>query len=255
MARQAPSISHLFFADDSVLFFRSTQTELYKIQDIIASYEAASGQRINLQKSELFASGNVSNEWRENMGTQLGARTVGHYSKYLGLPTLIGRSKSQVFQSIMDRIMSKLKGWKERAPSKDGREVLIKSVIQAIPTYVMSCFVFPKAMCEAIEKAIARFFWGASEEERKIHWASWGKISRSKKHGGIGFREMFFFNIAMVSRQFWRILRNPDSLISRILKARYFPRSGLLEANVGYQPSYLRRSLLKARPLINEGIA
>lgn len=64
---------------------------------------------------------------------------VESYSKYLGLPTLIGRSKSQVFQVVFDRVISRLKGWKEKSLTKAGREVLIKSVIQSIPTYIISC--------------------------------------------------------------------------------------------------------------------
>lgn len=183
IARTAPQVSHLFFADDSVLFFRATQAELDKVKEIIASYEAASGQRVNLVKSELLASANIPDAIRDEMGQQLGARTVGSYTKYLGLPTLIGRSKREVFQITYERVLSKLKGWKETTLSKAGREILIKSVIQAIPTFAMSCFLLPKSLCEDIEKATARFYWGAAEGERKIHWASLGQ-NFSLKRGG-----------------------------------------------------------------------
>ncbi|KAL8547141.1 hypothetical protein ACS0TY_006742 [Phlomoides rotata] len=80
-------------ADNTILFFKAKKTEIDKVKEIIRVYEEASGQRINLDKSELTVSRNISEQHRDEMGTQLGARTVERYSKYLGLPTLIGRSK------------------------------------------------------------------------------------------------------------------------------------------------------------------
>lgn len=89
----------------------------------------------------------MSVEMKESMGPLLGARHVDQHSKYLGLPTLIGRSKKQVFSTIKERMPSRMKGWKERSLTKAGREVLLKSVIHAIPTYNMSCFVLPHSLC------------------------------------------------------------------------------------------------------------
>jgi len=84
--------------------------------------------------------------------------------KYLGLPTHIGRSKSQVFRFLVDRIRTKLKGWKKRNLSFSGRGVVIRAVIQSMPTYVMSCFRIPLNVCDRIERAICRFWWGGNEE-------------------------------------------------------------------------------------------
>jgi hypothetical protein len=74
------------------------------------------------------------------------------------------RTKSQDFKFIMDKIWGKLKGWKERNLSFAGRSVLISAVIQAIPTYMMSCFLIPKDICSQIERAICNFWWG----EKKV---------------------------------------------------------------------------------------
>lgn len=91
-----------------------------------------------------------------------------------------------------------------------------------IPSYTMSCFLFPILLfCEEIKKVVARFYWGSTPEAQKIHWLSWEKISRSKERGGLGFCEMFFFNMAMVAKQYWRLLHNSKSLAAQILKARY----------------------------------
>ena len=77
--------------------------------------------------------------------------------KYLGLPMTIGRAKNQVFGSLKSTIISKLQGWKHKVLSQGGKEILIKSVIMAMPTYIMSCFKLPKGLCKGISATIARF--------------------------------------------------------------------------------------------------
>ena len=79
-------------------------------------------------------------------------------SKYLGLPMVIGRSKRQVFNYIKERVMGKIKGWKEKLLSQAGKEVLLKSVILAMPAYAMSCCKLPKSLCYDISGEMARFW-------------------------------------------------------------------------------------------------
>jgi hypothetical protein len=74
--------------------------------------------------------------------------------RYLGMCTHFGRSNEQDFQFLMDRIWKKLKGWKEKSLSFEGRGVLIRAVARSIPTYIMSCFLLPKNLCEKIEKDV-----------------------------------------------------------------------------------------------------
>ena len=83
------------------------------------------------------------------------------HKKYLGLPLIIGKSKVEIFAEIKERVERKLLGWKEKMLSVGGREVLIKAVAQAIPTYTMSCFQIPKSLCDEME-AMMRKFWYAS---------------------------------------------------------------------------------------------
>ena len=82
------------------------------------------------------------------------------HSKYLGLPSIIGKSKIEVFVEIKERVGRKLSRWKEKILSIGGREVLIKAVAQAIPMYTMSCFQLPKGLCDEIESMMRRFWWG-----------------------------------------------------------------------------------------------
>ena len=80
--------------------------------------------------------------------------------KYLGLPSLNGRSKKQVFNEIKERVGKKMSGWKEKLLSIGRREILIKAVSQAVLTYTMGCFLLPKSLCEDIEGMMRNFWWG-----------------------------------------------------------------------------------------------
>jgi len=85
---------------------------------------------------------------------------------------------------------------------------------------------------------LAKFWWGSTEQRRKIHWLSWENLGKSKGRGGIGFRGFEEFNIALLGKQCWRLILNQDSLLA---KSRYFPRSNFMES------SYAWRSLVKAK--------
>ena len=85
--------------------------------------------------------------------------------------------------------------------SRAGIEVLIKVVAQSIPTCTMSVFQRPIKLCDKLDVICARFWWGHVDNERKIHWKSWDKLSISKKEGVMGFRDFRAFNLAMLAEQ------------------------------------------------------
>ena len=160
------------------------------------------------------------------------------HSKYLGLPSFIGRSKNQVFYILKERVGQKLAGWKGKLLSMGGKEILIRAVAQAIPTYTMSCFQLPQGLCDDLESMIRNFWWGQKHQESKMAWVGWKQMCHPKSKGGLGFRNLRAFNLAMLAKQAWRILTNPTSLIARVLKARYFPSGDILSATLGSNPSY-----------------
>ena len=142
--------------------------------------------------------------------------------KYLGMPSDVGHSKKGTFKYLSDRVWNKVKGWMSKCLSARGKEVLIKSVAQAIPVFSMSCFKLPRGLCDHIKTTIRKFWWGCKQGERKPAWVSWDVMMRPKYLGGLGFRDMELFNLALLARQAWRVLQEPATLSARILKASYF---------------------------------
>ncbi|XP_058733805.1 uncharacterized protein LOC131605473 [Vicia villosa] len=119
---------------------------------------------------------------------------------------------------------------------------MIKSVLQSIPTYMMSLFLLPSTLLYEIEKMMNSFWWGNKRDRaRGIHWFSWDRLSMPKDVRGMGFKNCSAFNYAMLSKQAWRIMANPDTLVSRLYKARYFPNTDYLNFNIGHNPSYVWR--------------
>ncbi|KAF5441892.1 hypothetical protein F2P56_037156 [Juglans regia] len=240
--------------DDSLVFCKAKLQEWGRLHNILSSYELASGQRLNLEKSSIYFSKNTRQEIQNSILATTGIKASRPFEKYLGLPSYIGKSKSRAFLPIIDRIKAQMTNWKTNLLSPAGKEVLLKSVIQSIPTYCMGIFLIPKGILRNINKLMQSFWWGIRNQNPKMHWLSWKGLGKLKQVGGLGFRDFEDFNRALLAKQGWRIITNPQSLASRVLKAKYFPLSDFSSARVKRSDSYVWKSITAARPLLYEGL-
>lgn len=126
--------------------------EWRRLTRILDKYEAALGQKLNKDKTSLFFSRNTSIEKREEISRLSGLKATDRYEKYLGLPTLVGKSRTKAFKIIKDRVWTRLQSWKVKFLSQAGKEILFKTVVQAIPTYCMSVFLLLINLCKEINR-------------------------------------------------------------------------------------------------------
>lgn len=136
-----------------------------------------------------------------------------------------------MLQFVKDTLWVRLNSWNKKSLTRVGREVLLKTVLQALPNYVMSMFLLPKMLCEKLQQVMARFSWGKGRDHQcELHWVSWDSLSLPKKFGGLSFKKVYQFNLAMVGKIRWRLLCCHHSLLARFLKAQYFPTTKFLHA-------------------------
>lgn len=250
----APVISHLLFADDSFLFFRATAEETTRIKALLSKYDVSSGQSVNYQKSGIYFSANVGREKQSELSAILGVHNSIVNTKYLGLSSLVGRSKRQVFGYLKEKVTKRIQAWQKKPISRAGKTILVKNVLQEIPAYSMACFLMPRTLCHELEVMFNSYWWRTdSSSNRGLNWLSWGNMCMSKMKGGLGFRDLYGFNIALLSKNCWNFINNPHSLVSRVYKARYFANTHMLNAKKGQNPSFIWQGIMTAKSELAKG--
>ncbi|KAL0462980.1 UNVERIFIED_CONTAM: hypothetical protein Slati_0185600 [Sesamum latifolium] len=153
----APSISHLLFVDDTLIFCRASLESTQAVQDTLEVYRLASGQKINFSNKSVVFSRNMKEDICSHTVDDLSIKRENKLACYLGLLSRVAQSKWNLFATIRDKVWARIIGWNAKLFSQAGREVLIKSVIQAIPTYVMGYFRLPVTLLREIrEKLLSR---------------------------------------------------------------------------------------------------
>lgn len=132
--------------------------------------------------------------------------------------------------------------------------VLLKAVLAAMPTYTMSCFKLPVSLCKQIQTVLTRFWWDVKPELRKMSWISWDKLTFPKSAGGLGFREIEVFNDALLAKHTWRLIKDPTSLLGRILLNKYYHDSDILSCSAPNSASHGWRGILGGREIIKKGM-
>ena len=213
------NISHLFFADDTMVFCEAKKDHLTYLGWILFWFEAASGLRINLAKSEIIPVGEVVEV--EELAVELGCRVGTLPSQYLGLPLGAPNRAPYIWDGVEERVRRRLALWKRQYISKGGRVTLIKSTLASMPIYQMSIFRMPKVVVRRIEKVQRDFLWGGGNMERKVHLVKWEVVCTDKDKGGLGLRKLALLNKALLGKWIWRYAGEKNILWRQVIKVKY----------------------------------
>lgn len=178
----------------------------------------------------------------------------GGIGKYLGLPEHFCRRKRDIFASIIDRIRQKAHSWTAKFLSGAGKQIMLRSVLSAMPCYAMSCFKLPVSLCRQIQSILTRFWWGANPEKNKMCWVAWTTMALPKYAGGLGFRDIETFNDALLAKIGWRIIKDPQSLLARVLLGKYAKDSSFMDCDIPASASHGWRSILAGREILRKGL-
>ncbi|RVW26012.1 LINE-1 retrotransposable element ORF2 protein [Vitis vinifera] len=217
---RAVHIAHLLFADDTIVFCEAKKEYLTNLSWILFWFEAASGLKINLAKSEVIPVGEIQRI--EELAMELGCRVGKLPSVYLGLPLGVPNKAAYGWDGIEEKMRRRLALWKSQYISKGGRITLIKSTMGSMPVYQMSLFRMPMSVARRLENLQRDFLWGGGGlMERKTHLVKWGVVCGDKENGGLGIRKLTIMNKALLGKWTWRFASDKEALWKHVLEAKY----------------------------------
>lgn len=158
LSQGGPQLSHVCFADDLILFSEATVIQVRVIRKVLDNFCMASGQKVSLEKSKIFFSANVSRDMERIISEESGIGSTREQGKYLGMPILHKRINKERFGEVLERVSSRLAGWKCRTLSLAGRITLTKAVLSSVPVQTMSPILLPASTLESLDKLSRSFF-------------------------------------------------------------------------------------------------
>ncbi|XP_016168118.1 uncharacterized protein LOC107610598 [Arachis ipaensis] len=182
VGRDTIELSHLQFADDTILFYPPEVETFRNYKRLLRCFEVISGLSINFEKSSLIPV-NCNQEWVDRMCELVGCRATTLPVKYLGINLGANPRMVKAWKPVIDKVEEKLSLWKAKVLSKVGKLVLIKSVINSLPIYYLSLYKKPAAVAKKLISLQWRFFWGKEDGRPGLTLVKWKMIQAPKKLG------------------------------------------------------------------------
>ncbi|KAJ0899055.1 putative RNA-directed DNA polymerase [Helianthus annuus] len=218
VTNEGPYLSHLIYADDVVFIGEWSIVNVNNLRRILRCFYLASGLKVNLDKCSIYGVG-VNEGEVEAMAQVLKCRKGTFPFKHLGLLVGANMNLARNWKPVIDTFKNRLSLWKAKTLSYGGRITLIKSVLNALPTYYLSLFKAPVKVIDALDRIRRVFFWGGSEEKARMNWVAWDRTIAPIEYGGLGFGSLKDSNLAMLAKWWWRFRSEKTGLWRRVVWA------------------------------------
>lgn len=160
IVHQAPSVSHLLFADNCLLFCKVSENTCHNLVKLFRDFGLASGKLINLEKSGVFFSPKTKHSIRYGVKDILGVTSIPLKDKYLGSPLFTNKSKITCFEPLVKKMKTRMLSCKGTDLNTTGKTVVVKNVTSPLYVYQMNCFKILVKICKDITKNQKDYWWG-----------------------------------------------------------------------------------------------
>ena len=227
-------ISNLLFVDNTLIFCDADVDQIGYLKCTLLCFEAVSGLRVNLGKSEMVPIGNVPNI--QELAAMLECRISALPMNYLGLP-LGARYKSKaLWDPVLEKMGRKLAGWKKLYLLKGARLTLIKSTVSSLPVYFLSLFPIPASVNRRIERLQREFLWGGMGDAPKFPLVNWKTVCQPVYCGGLGIKNHAVLNQALLGKWLWRFMVEQDFLWKQVIVTKYGYEAGSWSPGIANGP-------------------
>jgi hypothetical protein len=251
ITKDGTRISHLFFADDVLLFAKANESQARIVNEVLERFCAMSGLKISLEKSKFCTSAGVSRRRREDIAVVTQIHATDKFEKYLGFKMFYGKVRKQDFSNVYDRVSAKLASWKSRLLNKAGRLILANSVLSPLPSYHMQINWLPQGMCDDLDRTVRRFIWKGTGDTG-MHLVGWEKITQPRRFGGLGVRIARLQNVSLLGKLIWEVSNSPGKLWVKLFTDKYTKGRHLFNVSVS-GGSCIWNSLAKALHMMRDG--
>ncbi|KAJ9552338.1 LOW QUALITY PROTEIN: hypothetical protein OSB04_016383 [Centaurea solstitialis] len=212
-------VSIFQFADDAIFVGDWSLANAKNLICILKCFEVCSGLTINMSKSCLMGL-SVSKEEITRIANQLKCKEESIPFVYLGLPVGGNTTRVASWQPLINKFKEKLSSWKAKTLSFGGRLCLCKSVLGTLGNYLFSLYKVPPKVINLLESLRSRFFWGWTDDKKKINWLAWNKVISDKHVGGLGIGSLRALNLTLLFKWRWRELTEIDVKWQKVNRIR-----------------------------------
>ena len=213
-------ITHLCFADDLLVFSFGNGNSARVIKAALDDFYSVSGLKASMEKSQIFFSCVKPNMRRIILGIL--PFDIGKIPfKYLGIPMCVNMLFKRDCFALVDKIKLRVCNWKNKMLSFAGRLQLINSVLTSIHVYWASIFKIPIATIREIEMICRNFLWANGEVVRGKAKVKWSDVCKPKINGGLGIKDLRFWNDALLIKHIWNLISNKKSLWVQWVRENY----------------------------------